>query len=476
MKHIKLRNNAYRAAIPNQSNIFVQSLPNRCMESRLKVKDFGPIKNIDLVLKNVNVFVGEQGTGKSALAKLYTIFKAPRKFLFGVLDDTPIHSETNPLVLFEVLDEYNIASFLSPKSEVFFESELHTISYQDGELLYTPKLKNIINNLKVLVSKYSVKEKEIAVQFKKITDKFIFFDLRAAEALAISFNPEENLKLANFQNIGEDKSWELVAIIEDIEEGLSTEASMYIPAERNIGNIIMKAALNFMKNNVPIPKYIMSFGAELEKLNTAPEINLEFIQKNAKHRNVDGKSLIYLDDDKSILLSEASSGIQSVVPLLASVSRRTLSTHRSFVIEEPELNLFPTAQYELIKKLESERTDPYYEWEDFGTMHVYTTHSPYILSSLNNLLYAHKVYTILNDKTEYHVDTYSKVLAKNEAAVKKIVKAYIKADYFTAYQLRNGRAVSIFDKKTGLIKDNYIDRATDKINEDFDALMDLTYE
>jgi predicted ATPase len=51
------------------------------MQSQLIVKNFGPIKSVNLDLKNVNVFIGPQASGKSALAKIYTIFKAPRKFL-----------------------------------------------------------------------------------------------------------------------------------------------------------------------------------------------------------------------------------------------------------------------------------------------------------------------------------------------------------------------------------------------------------
>jgi hypothetical protein len=66
------------------------------------------------------------------------------------------------------------------------------------------------------------------------------------------------------------------------------------------------------------------------------------------------------------------------------------------------------------------------------------------------------------------------MLIKNEAAVKKIVKAVINPKSFTAYQICNGFAELIFNEKTGLIEDNYIDKATDTINDDFDALMELT--
>ena len=57
------------------------------MESKLIVNNFGPIVHVDLDLKNVNVFIGQQATGKSALAKIYTIFNAPRKFFYKIEAD-----------------------------------------------------------------------------------------------------------------------------------------------------------------------------------------------------------------------------------------------------------------------------------------------------------------------------------------------------------------------------------------------------
>ena len=38
--------------------------------ARLIVKNIGPIKDIDIDLKKVNVFMGPQGCGKSTLAKI----------------------------------------------------------------------------------------------------------------------------------------------------------------------------------------------------------------------------------------------------------------------------------------------------------------------------------------------------------------------------------------------------------------------
>jgi predicted ATPase len=55
------------------------------MKSTLTVKNFGPIDFVMLDLRHVNVFIGPQASGKSALAKLFTVCSAPRRFRNAVL-------------------------------------------------------------------------------------------------------------------------------------------------------------------------------------------------------------------------------------------------------------------------------------------------------------------------------------------------------------------------------------------------------
>ena len=62
---------------------------------------------------------------------------------------------------------------------------------------------------------------------------------------------------------------------------------------------------------------------------------------------------------------------------------------------------------------------------------------------------------------------------KNTQIVKNIAGAEIDPELFTAYQISEGEAIPIFNRKTGLIENNYIDDASDKVNEDFESLMEL---
>ncbi|MBK8562198.1 MAG: AAA family ATPase [Saprospiraceae bacterium] len=42
---------------------------------KLIVRNFGPIRELDLDIKDLSLFIGEQATGKSTVAKLIYFFK-----------------------------------------------------------------------------------------------------------------------------------------------------------------------------------------------------------------------------------------------------------------------------------------------------------------------------------------------------------------------------------------------------------------
>ena len=52
------------------------------MKETLHIKNFGPIKEVKLELGKVNVLIGEQGTGKSAIVRLIHLFHN-QEFLFS---------------------------------------------------------------------------------------------------------------------------------------------------------------------------------------------------------------------------------------------------------------------------------------------------------------------------------------------------------------------------------------------------------
>ena len=121
------------------------------------------------------------------------------------------------------------------------------------------------------------------------------------------------------------------------------------------------------------------------------------------------------------------------------------------IIEEPEAHLYPEAQKEIIEliSLLSNSND---------NQVIVTTHSPYILSSLNNLIYAKNI------KNNENIKEVEKIVDK---------KIWLDSDKINAYLIKNGQAENILDFELKLIKAEKIDSASEQINSIYDKLFDL---
>lgn len=126
------------------------------------------------------------------------------------------------------------------------------------------------------------------------------------------------------------------------------------------------------------------------------------------------------------------------------------------IIEEPEAHLYPMAQKHLIElfAIMLNNTD---------SQVIITTHSPYILSVFNNLLYANRVARINPQARDEIAQTIPEV-------------AWLKSETFYAYALKDGKSLSIIDRETGLIDQNYLDEISEQLGDEFNKLYSLHTE
>lgn len=185
------------------------------------------------------------------------------------------------------------------------------------------------------------------------------------------------------------------------------------------------------------------------------------------HNNSKESNSIKIPD---IRLSESASGYQSVVPihvvvdfftfqenvLLDVEALSTPGTYTIFLIEEPELNLYPTAQKGLISYLVD-------RCNQVADELLITTHSPYVLSSLNILLLAYKVWQKHPGK---------------EAEIAAIVpkESWLNPEEFAAYYVADGTVRSIIGEGTGLISENELDDVSEDLAGEQDALMNIFHQ
>lgn len=336
------------------------------MDRKLTIRNFGAINSADIHLKDYNIFIGEQGSGKSTIAKLITIFE-------DYSTNKIVDSQKSLLPLFE---EHNIASYFNENTYIHFVWEGGSIQYEANE--FTCEIPEPDN---------------------------------AAEALI---------------------------------------ANLYIPAERFFVSTFSRSLATLVLNKAPIPKTLLNFASIYEKAKNkysiyeVPVFNLVF------HSNEPNETLYSKNSDKAIPFKDASSGIQSVVPLLMVLDYAVEEQiYNRFVIEEPELNLFPQTQVKLLQQIIRKCSKV-----------TLTTHSPYLLSALNNLIEADNV---LKNNPQKAEEVY-KLIPK---------ECILPFENVEAYKIENGKVISILDKEYHLIVADQIDSVADDESRIFSALLNL---
>ena len=89
-----------------------------------------------------------------------------------------------------------------------------------------------------------------------------------------------------------------------------------------------------------------------------------------------------------------------------------------------------------------------------------TTHSPYVLGTLNNLLFA--------DQTPAHLFSQADKLIPQQL--------WIRRDTFDAWFVKNGTIENCMDDEIGQIQNERIDEISKTINTDIDALLEIQIE
>lgn len=446
--------------------------------AKLIVKNFGPLKDIEIEVREMVTFIGAQASGKSTLAKLISILEDENfrrdiqsKFedelkkynIFSFLSEKSIISyktydpkssyptvfsfhfyfskekkeKVSPLINFNLFKEYNNA--IKPTDTQDLIQSITMGIYLDLSV------HSLLNNDKIYNLFISEDQK---IKFKMIFASIINGDhfLKQEDIKTFIQIQDKELNLENYINLYEQ--------LIDLFPFIYFDDSIYIPSERSFLHLIEGNVIGLIKNKIKIPDHILNVGQEYEKaLQTIKELPLNIIDKKIKYKREGKTSYIYHNKTEKVDLLESASGLQSLIPILLLVEYSKSLKEKynfNFVVEEPELNLYPKAQHELIKYLVK---NCLYERKNL----ILTTHSPFVLASLNNLLLAH-------DKGQKH-----------PTEVNKIIKAesWLNPKNFIAYELKNGKAKKIMDDKLGQIAENMIDSVSDTFADEFDKLLDL---
>ncbi|MEJ5995179.1 AAA family ATPase [Pedobacter sp. Du54] len=356
------------------------------MIERIRVENFGPIKQIDIQIRDINVFIGTTSSGKSTVAKLIAIFQN-KDILFRANWEKNRELPTNTLIEFRrLLVAYNIDYNIAKDTLIRYEL--------DG----------------------------------------LYCEISHGAVISSTFSPYSSIIYTN---------------------------PVYMPAERVFYSTLSESIFSLITNDVAIPRWLAEFGSRFEKARREiSTLDLSFLGASYGFEN--GEDVISLTNGDSIKLSQASSGIQSIVPLMVVLQAMTEfpndiekeTSYDLFIVEEPEMNLFPSSQ-KLLLEFIIQRI------KRCSDKVIITTHSPYILTSLDNLVQAENA-AELSNKTE-EVDA----LVPQEL--------WVDFEKVSCYFFDAGHCRETLDKELRSLAPSDIDGVSQELGKVYEALLQLSY-
>lgn len=399
------------------------------MKERLKINNFGPIKEACIEVNKYTIFIGESSSGKSIIMKILAFCKwLQKRALINYYSKDFV--EVNDSYDFEIqylsnmgrLNESGLNEFLQENTKINFDGEFFSITITKNEIKINIKDKNI---------EYKEKYKYIEKIFFISDDRFIipafmqgaqvdgkipyytrnmYRDFINSHELVPNFTS----KILNYEKITKKDSDNISKIY--IRKQTSENEVSYFNASSGIKSV------SVIENILESFDYLIDF-----VFNSFFKIGLK-AAPIIKDKVVDLSNMIF-----------------------------SFNSKRSVFLEEPELSLFPKHQFELMKCLIEQANKK----NDLN--YVFSTHSPYIISALNNLIKASEIIKKFPEKTD---------------KVREIIKtnALINIDEINAYLVKDGYVNNIIDNEFGIITADSIDDVGECLSLMYEDLLEILHE
>ncbi len=417
------------------------------MNEKLIIKNFLAIEHAEVDIKRFNVIIGPQAKGKSVIAKVLYFFRTAMEFYLVSFD--------------KFYDEQAIIDELINKFREWFpyytwKEKRFNLNYIIGSHMLS--LSNEIDSLNNHVLVMSFPDK-----FTTIRDTIL--DEKKSDSLLMETSLSSALK----------KSYLSVEFARELR--LPSMETTYIPASRSFLSFLQNNMFSFIRGKNKVDPFLIEFGSiyetarrEYESLGTVLDLFLELdvgtidkikkiIEEIVQGRYVfeDRKDWIISSNNiQKTELSYSSSGQQEAIPMLIVLAyfmyiKDGQNYHNLCLLEEPEAHLFPQSQNQVISMLSL-------LYDELKTNFFITTHSPYILSAINNLILAGD--TINAGK-----------MTREEFEKINGPSAPINLDDVAAYTIVDGKTESIVDYDYRLIGGDILDSVSDHFSNVMNELL-----
>ncbi|MBK8566645.1 MAG: ATP-binding protein [Saprospiraceae bacterium] len=411
--------------------------------SKIRIKNFGPIKegylseNEDgwLDIKKVTVFIGNQGSGKSTVAKLISMFTWIEMSLVrgdSKAEQWEIRHLETPYLAYHRLDKYfdkedenrTFVDYWGDAYRIILENSRLKITennpngYLLPKIMYVPAERNFLAHVKDsgAIDFTSQALKDFALEYRNALNHMIDPLQLPINNVEVKYNKlDERLYL-----IGKDYRLD----ISKASSGFQSLVPMYL-VSRHLANSIKAQSA----------KQSSLTGDEMER---------------------------FKQGVSSIWENESLTEEQRRIALSALASKFNKSAFIN-IVEEPEQNLFPTSQWEILKSL--------LEFNNMnkGNKLIMTTHSPYLINYLTLAVKAKMV----NDKIQQSSNNKDELKSKLSEIVP--IQSIVNSDDLVIYELNEADGTIIkLDDYRGLPSDeNYLNQRLAEGNELFAQLLEI---
>jgi predicted ATPase len=462
---------------------------------KIIIKNFGPIKYAEIEVKKILVLIGEQASGKSTIAKLIYFFKTIQEDLFSQIyrDKQNQSLDINSDILSPIQQKFY--NFFGPTNNLpdfeitfyysFNENKFLKLSNDENKKMKISPIDTFINE------KFTILASDIKFRLRQE-----YLNINKNRNIQPLIKEEEKIKYAQqlydlLNDLFQNKQRDLLFIVagrsatvaypslfekyfsQSIEINLKQNISIdnYERSSKTLDEILLEKFIEKFVRVKDIFKKFRNFEGLIESYSENNIKEKLYQVKNKIDKILKGeyriddlgeKILFNKETEEYIYLSNTSSGQQESIRILQDIFLNILDNIKVLrILEEPEAHLFPVAQKQLIELLTLMVN------QNDDNQLIITTHSPYVLTVFNNLLFANRVVE-KNPSTESEV---AQIIPQD---------SWLSAKDFSAYSLGN-QSVSqdtkycepIFNQEKGTIQQNYLDTVSEILGGDFQALYSI---
>lgn len=417
---------------------------------RFSIRNIGPIKQAEFELNKVNVLIGPQSSGKSTIAKIVSFCQWLEKH---VIINQGIETINTDFFRNQLLSFHGFNKFFKENSYIGYESDIMSFKYhsiQSYEITIKEGFKSgVMNKVAYIPSERNILSLPniSTLQMENNYIRSFMFDWLA---MRNKYDYEHRYSILNLgiKYYYDESRGDVISLDEGKELSLS-EASSGLQAL-----IPMLVYVNYVTKwiyendaDLSYDKYTSLQKALLKEVLNGQNINFTIDEALQSPRIKE--SISSLLKTMSHFSRKRDEKVNSVSDLIERIGRPHSS---KITIEEGEMNIFPSTQYELVKTIVGAMNF------NRGDTLLLTTHSPYIITSINNLIQAGNA---------------AKAGEHTEQEITSIVptESWLNYNDVSAWAVDEGTIASICDDEYQLISAEALDKASDEIASDYTKLL-----